>query len=117
MVNAHGTGTPLNDIAEAVAIRDTFGAATDSIPVTSTKSLIGHALGAAGAIEAVATVQALASGMVPPSANVDELDPEVDLDVVRGEPRKQSMSLALSNSFAFGGHNAVLAFGSAEDPA
>lgn len=117
MVNSHGTSTPLNDIAEAVAIRDVFGSATDSVPVTATKSLIGHSLGAAGAIEAVATVQALAASTVPPTANVDDLDPEIDLDVVRGTPRRGSMALALSNSFAFGGHNVVLAFSSAGSPA
>lgn len=113
MVNSHGTSTVLNDIAEAVAIRDALGPAADRIPVTATKSLIGHSLGAAGAIEAVATVQALHSGTVPPTANVEDLDPEIDLDVVCDAPRPGSMDLALSNSFAFGGHNVVLAFGAA----
>jgi 3-oxoacyl-[acyl-carrier-protein] synthase II len=113
MVNCHGTSTVLNDNAEALAIRDALGTAADHIPVTATKSLIGHSLGAAGAIEAVATVQALHSGLVPPTANVEDLDPEIDLDVVSGAPRRADMALALSNSFAFGGHNVVLAFGKA----
>ncbi len=113
MVNCHGTSTVLNDNAEAMAVRDALGGAADHIPVTATKSLIGHSLGAAGAIEAVATVQALHSGLVPPTANVEDLDPEVDLDVVSGTARRRDMDLALSNSFAFGGHNVVLAFGAA----
>ena len=110
LVNAHGTGTAQGDLAEALALRGSLGAAAEQVPVTATKSLIGHSLGAAGAIEAVATVQALASGLVPPTANLDEPDPEIGLDVVSGAPRPVSAALALSNSFAFGGHNVVLAF-------
>jgi 3-oxoacyl-[acyl-carrier-protein] synthase II len=106
LVNAHGTGTALNDVTEALAIR---AARLGDVPVTATKSLVGHALGAAGAIEAVATVQAVTSGLVPPTANLDEVDPEIDLDVVCGASRALK-GLALSNSFAFGGHNVVLAF-------
>jgi len=113
MVNAHGTGTTLNDAAEAFAIRDALGAHADRVPITATKSLIGHSLGAAGAIEAVATVQALHNGAIPPTANLDDLDPEIDLDLVVGEARHLPVTLALSNSFAFGGHNVVLAFGAA----
>ncbi|MPQ96883.1 beta-ketoacyl-ACP synthase II [Modestobacter sp. I12A-02628] len=108
MVNAHGTSTTLNDAIEARAVRAALG--TASAPVTATKSLIGHTLGAAGAIEAVATVQALASGMIPPVLNLEDVDPEIELDLVRGEARKMAPGLALSNSFAFGGHNVVLAF-------
>ncbi len=108
-VNAHGTGTVQNDAAEARALHAVFG--TDGIPpVTATKSITGHALGAAGALEAVATVQALTAGLVPPTANQDEPDTELGLDVVAGEPRPVTPGLALSNSFAFGGHNVVLAF-------
>lgn len=110
LVNAHGTSTALNDITEAIALRDGLGAVASRVPVTATKALIGHSLGAAGAIEAVATIQSLTSGLVPPIANLVERDPEIELDVVKGEPRTVPAGLALSNSFAFGGHNVVLAF-------
>jgi 3-oxoacyl-[acyl-carrier-protein] synthase II len=109
-VNAHGTGTLLNDHAEAVAMREVFGARVHEIPVTATKSMTGHSLGAAGAVEAVATVQAVASGIIPPTANLRVPDPELGIDVVHGEAREARVRLALSNSFAFGGHNVVLAF-------
>jgi len=108
-VNAHGTGTVQNDAAEARALHAAFGAGGVP-PVTATKSITGHALGAAGALEAVATVQALTAGLVPPAANQDEPDTELGLDVVADEPRPVASGLALSNSFAFGGHNVVLAF-------
>jgi 3-oxoacyl-[acyl-carrier-protein] synthase II len=110
VVNAHGTSTVLNDAVEATALHSALGESTATVAVTATKSLIGHALGAAGAIEAVATVQTVSSGLVPPTANFDEPDPEINLNVVRGEPRKVPVGLALSNSFAFGGHNVVLVF-------
>ncbi|HVM14870.1 MAG TPA: beta-ketoacyl-ACP synthase II [Egibacteraceae bacterium] len=113
-LNAHGTSTPLNDPAEAAAIRAVFGSRTDEIPVTSTKSAIGHLLGAAGGVEAVATVQALARGVVPPTQNLEELDPDCPLDVVHGQPRPAPPGVALSNSFGFGGHNAVLAMTSVD---
>lgn len=109
-INAHGTSTPPNDAAEARAIRTVFGARTDEIAVTSTKSAIGHLLGAAGGVEAVATVMAINQGLVPPSLNLDHQDPKCDLDVVSGGPRKVSIRAACSNSFGFGGHNAVLVF-------
>jgi 3-oxoacyl-[acyl-carrier-protein] synthase II len=109
-INAHGTSTPPNDPAEASAIRAVFGPATDDIAVTSSKSAIGHLLGAAGGIEAVITVLALRDGMVHPSQNLDRRDPACDIDVVTDEPRKVAMDAALSSSFGFGGHNAVLAF-------
>lgn len=108
-VNAHGTGTVHNDAVEARALHAVFGPGAVP-PVMATKSITGHALGAAGAMEAVATVQALTAGLVPPTANQDEPDTELDLDVVAGEPRPVATGLALSNSFAFGGHNVVLAF-------
>lgn len=109
-VNAHGTGTRSNDPAEARAIRDVFGPHAGRLAVSSTKSMHGHALGAAGALEAVATVLALHHGVVPPTANFTTLDPECDLDVVPNTARAVRVEAALSNSFAFGGLNAVLAF-------
>lgn len=109
-VNAHGTSTPANDAAEAAALRRVFGSAADAIAVTSTKSAIGHLLGAAGGVEAVATVLAMRDGIVPATLNLERQDPACDIDVVRGEPRKITIRAALSNSFGFGGHNAVLAF-------
>jgi beta-ketoacyl-acyl-carrier-protein synthase II len=104
-VNAHGTSTPLNDVAEARVLRRVLG---DSAAVTSTKGVTGHALGGAGAIEAAYTVLAVERGQVPPTANLDSQDPEVELDIVSKSPREQSLELAMSNSFGFGGQNAVL---------
>jgi nodulation protein E len=109
-INAHGTGTPGNDPVETRAIREVFGAHADKLAVSSTKSLHGHALGAAGALEAVATILALHHGILPPTANYNERDPECDLDYVPNQPRALQVEAALSNSFAFGGLNAVLAF-------
>lgn len=109
-INAHGTGTPGNDATETRAIRQVFGAHADRLAVSSTKSLHGHALGAAGALEAVATLLALREGVVPPTANFTEWDPECDLDVVPNTSRALRAECALSNSFAFGGLNAVLVF-------
>jgi nodulation protein E len=109
-INAHGTGTPGNDPVESSAIREVFGAHADKIGVSSTKSLHGHALGAAGALEAVATVLALYHGVLPPTANYNERDPECDLDYIPNQPRVLQVEAALSNSFAFGGLNAVIAF-------
>lgn len=109
-INAHGTGTPGNDVAETRAIRQVFGARAERVAVSSTKSLHGHALGAAGALEAVITILALREGIVPPTANFTEPDPECDLDVVPNASRPLRVEYALSNSFAFGGLNAVLAF-------
>lgn len=109
-INAHGTGTPGNDPVESSAIREVFGAHADKIGVSSTKSMHGHALGAAGALEAVATVLALYHGILPPTANYNERDPECDLDYIPNKPRALQVEAALSNSFAFGGLNAVVAF-------
>lgn len=109
-VNAHGTGTLLNDAAEAAALRRVFGPRLDRLPVVATKGVTGHPLGAAGAVEAVATVQALRSGVLPPTANFRVPDRALGLDVVVGAPRPTDAEFALSNSFAFGGHNVVLAF-------
>jgi nodulation protein E len=109
-INAHGTGTLGNDSTEARAIHEVFGAHARSLAVSSTKSLHGHALGAAGALEAVATILALHHGLLPPTANFTVPDPECDLDVVPNLAREARVEAALSNSFAFGGLNAVLAF-------
>lgn len=109
-VNTHGTGTLLNDATETEALRRVFGEHTRALVTSSTKSMHGHALGAAGALEAVATVLALESGVVPPTANFQEPDPACDLDVVPNEAREAPIERALSSSFAFGGLNAVLAF-------
>ena len=109
-INAHGTATQANDVAETVAIRKVFQAEADRLAVSSTKSMHGHALGAAGALEAAATALALHRGIIPPTANFTEPDPACDLDVVPNTARKAELDCALSNSFAFGGLNAVLAF-------
>ncbi|HXN29525.1 MAG TPA: beta-ketoacyl-[acyl-carrier-protein] synthase family protein [Candidatus Acidoferrales bacterium] len=109
-INAHGTGTPGNDPVESRAIREVFGAHADKIGVSSTKSMHGHALGAAGALEAIATILALYHGILPPTANFNEPDPECDLDYIPNQPRALRVEAALSNSFAFGGLNAVVAF-------
>jgi nodulation protein E len=108
-VNAHGTATPANDPTETRALRRVFGAAADALAVSSTKSMHGHALGAAGAIELVAVVGALREGVIPPTANFVDPDPECDLDYVPNTAREKSVDAALSNSFAFGGLNSVIA--------
>lgn len=109
-VNAHGTSTPLNDVAEARTIRSVLG---DNASVTSTKGVTGHSLGAAGAIEAAFTVLTVQHGLVPPTANLDSQDPQVEIDVVAKAPREQRIDAAMSDSFGFGGQNAVLVVTSA----
>jgi nodulation protein E len=109
-INAHGTGTPANDSTETAAIREVFGGHASSLLVSSTKSMHGHTLGAAGAIEATATLLALQNAIIPPSANYDEPDPACDLDIVPNTARAARIEAALYNSFAFGGLNAVIAF-------
>lgn len=109
-INAHGTGTSANDATETRAIREVFGKHADRLAVSSTKSMHGHALGAAGALEAAATLMALRKGILPPTVNYEERDPECDLDVLPNAARAVTVECALSNSFAFGGLNAVLAF-------
>ena len=109
-INAHGTATLANDATETAAIRQVFGAHADRLAVSSTKSMHGHTLGAAGAIEAAATLLALQHGIWPPTANFTEPDPACDLDVIPNIARPALTEFALSNSFAFGGLNAVLAF-------
>ena len=111
-INAHGTGTPANDAVEAAAIHLALGERAARVPVGATKSLTGHSIGAVGAIEALATVLALAEGRLPHTAGVTEVDPSLNLDILIGEPRamETGRDIALSNSLAFGGLNAVLAF-------
>jgi len=109
-VNAHGTGTLANDATETEAIKSVFGEHAGKLLVSSTKSMHGHALGAAGALEAAATLGALRCGLIPPTANFTAADPACDLDVVPNAPRSAQIECALSNSFAFGGLNAVVLF-------
>jgi len=107
--NAHGTGTPQNDGTEALALRSVFG--DYGLLVSSTKSLIGHTMAAAGSVEAVATVLALQHGLLPPTANLVNVDPEIPFDCIPGEARPAAVTAALSNSFGFGGQNVSLVFG------
>lgn len=109
-INAHGTATEANDRIETAAIRNTFGTHADKLAVSSTKSMHGHALGAAGALEAVASILSLKRGVLPPTANFLTADPACNLDVIPNHARAASVEACLSNSFAFGGLNAVLAF-------
>jgi 3-oxoacyl-[acyl-carrier-protein] synthase II len=109
-INAHGTSTPLNDLYETMAIKTVFGDHAHKLMVSSTKGHTGHALGAAGAIEAVYTLLAMNRGVVPPTINYEEPDPECDLDFVPNEPRQAEVRTAMSNSFGFGGTNACLIF-------
>ena len=108
-INAHGTGTAANDLIETKALHQVFGAHAGKLAVSSTKSMIGHALGAAGALELVATLLAIGDGIVPPTIGYLGPDPACDLDYVPNEARAMAIDAALSNSFAFGGLNAVLA--------
>jgi len=112
-VNAHGTATPQNDSAETAAIKRALGARAHEIPVSSIKSMLGHCLCSAGAIEAVAAVRTIETGVVPPTISWGERDPECDLDIVPNTAREAHVRVALSNSFAFGGNSTVVAFGKA----
>ncbi len=107
-VNAHATATPIGDIAEAKAIGAAVG---KHAAIYAPKSALGHSIGAVGALEAVLTVLSLRDGVIPPTLNLENQDPEIDLDVVKGEPRYGEFDFALNNSFGFGGHNVALAFG------
>jgi nodulation protein E len=109
-INAHGTGTQTNDVIETQAIRSIFGRSAEQLLVSSTKSMHGHTLGAAGAIEAIATLLALKNSLVPPTANFTAPDAACDLDVIPNQARAAEIAIAISNTFAFGGLNATLAF-------
>jgi 3-oxoacyl-[acyl-carrier-protein] synthase II len=107
-INAHGTSTPLNDKSETAAIKTVFGELAYGIPVSSTKSMTGHLLGASGALEAIFCVQILQNNLLPPTINYETPDPECDLDYVPNKPRPANPKHIMSNSFGFGGHNATL---------
>jgi 3-oxoacyl-[acyl-carrier-protein] synthase II len=109
-INAHGTSTPLNDKSETAAIKSVFGEQAYSVPVSSTKSMTGHLLGASGAVEAVACVLAIREGIIPPTMHYQTPDPECDLDYVPNQARQATLKHVMSNSFGFGGHNATLVF-------
>lgn len=109
-INAHGTATQLGDVAETLAFKDVFGDAAYKVPISSTKSMLGHLLGAAGAVEAVISVKAIEEGVAPPTINLEHPDPQCDLDYIPDGARELDIKLALSNSFGFGGHNVSLLF-------
>ena len=114
-INAHGTSTPLGDVAETTAIKLVFGESAMQIPVSSTKSMVGHLLGAAGAIEAIAAVKTMQTGIIHPTVNLTDPDPACDLDYVPNEARKANVEVVLSNSFGFGGQNACIVLSKPDD--
>ncbi len=109
-INAHGTGTGLNDVMETKAVKEAFGAYAYKVPMSSTKSMTGHAMGATAAMEAIFCIQAIREGIAPPTINLTEADPECDLDYVPNTARAMPIDIAMSNSFGFGGHNVSLLF-------
>ena len=109
-INAHGTSTPANDKAETAAIKTVFGERAYDVPISSTKSMTGHMLGAGGGVEAIASILAIRDGCLPPTINLEMPDPECDLDYVPNEARRADVTVAMSNSFGFGGHNATVVF-------
>jgi 3-oxoacyl-[acyl-carrier-protein] synthase II len=114
-LNAHGTSTQLNDRSETAAVKTVFGEAAYDLPISSTKSMTGHLLGAAGGLEALLCVKALTTGLLPPTINYQTPDPACDLDYVPNEPRRADPRVVMSNSFGFGGHNACVILGRHED--
>jgi 3-oxoacyl-[acyl-carrier-protein] synthase II len=114
-VNAHGTSTQLNDAGETKALKLAFGEHAYKVPISSTKSMIGHLLGAAGAVEAIATLLTINRGMIHPTINYENPDPECDLDYVPNTARRKDVRVAISNGFGFGGHNAVVVLAKYED--
>jgi 3-oxoacyl-[acyl-carrier-protein] synthase II len=109
-LNAHGTSTPMNDRSECAAVRAVFGDYAAQVSVSSTKSVMGHLIAAAGAVEAAVCALAIRDGCMPPNANLEQVDPDCDVNIVRGSPRQQAIRMALSNSLGFGGSNSCLAF-------
>jgi 3-oxoacyl-[acyl-carrier-protein] synthase II len=109
-INAHGTSTDLNDKMETLAIKKLFGAKSYRVSISSTKSMTGHLIGAAGAIEAIYSVMAIRNGIVPPTINLENPDPDCDLDYTPNKAVSKQVEYAISNSFAFGGQNAALVF-------
>jgi 3-oxoacyl-[acyl-carrier-protein] synthase II len=114
-INAHGTSTPPGDRIETAAIKKAFGTNAKTVPVSSTKSMIGHTLGAAGAIESIVCIKALETGILPPTINYETPDPDCDLDYIPNQARKTNIDFAMKNSFGFGGHNVTLIFGKIQD--
>jgi 3-oxoacyl-[acyl-carrier-protein] synthase II len=112
-VNLHATSTPVGDLAELNGMQSVFGDALPKTVLTSTKSQTGHLLGAAGAVESIASILSIRDGVIPPTINMENLDPELppNLDIVFNQARKQEVRVAMSNTFGFGGHNAILVFG------
>ncbi len=114
-LNAHGTSTPMNDRSECAAVRAVFGAKTQQVSVSSTKSVMGHLIAAAGAVEAAVCALTIQRGLLPVNANLTEVDPDCDLNIVRGDPRRRRVRVAMSNSLGFGGSNSCLVFRSPEE--
>ncbi len=110
-INAHGTSTPLGDQAETIAIKTVFGDLAKKLSVSSTKSQLGHLLGASGGVELILTALALTKSVIPPTSNFENADPNCDLDYTPNEPRERKLTAAMSNSFGFGGHNASVIIG------
>ncbi|MCZ6728571.1 MAG: beta-ketoacyl-[acyl-carrier-protein] synthase II, partial [SAR324 cluster bacterium] len=107
-INAHGTSTPVGDINEIIAIKEALGHHAKKVSISSSKSMSGHLLGAAGGLEAVVSIKCMETGLVPPTINVDNQDPDCDLDVTANKAKERSVKMAMSNSFGFGGTNATI---------